>query len=195
MRRILRTYPHTTMLAVTRRGAAELNKLALQVKYPRRPPLATLSGDIESNPENYAEGKLLPPPRLQSAKIPVHKGMKLYLRRNVQKNKDFVNGMQCVVEAFNEQSRALQVMTITNHRVVVYPWTDAELGNRVYYPVRLGWASTVLKFQGAELEHVTLYLDSVGAPGAAYTGMSRVQYGRDCLIGGRVTRHHFAPAR
>ena len=36
-----------------------------------------------------------------------------------------------------------------------------------------------MKFQGAELRHVTLWLDIAGVPGAAYTGLSRVKSAED----------------
>ena len=41
---------------------------------------------------------------------------------------------------------------------------------------------------------MVLWLDAI-APGAAYTGMSRVAFGRDLLSGGNLTEDHFAPAR
>ena len=65
-------------------------------------------------------------------------------------------------------------------------------GNVSYYPIRPGYASTVIKYQGAELPFVVLYLDAV-APGAAYTAMSRVKYGQQCIIGGNVEPRHFTP--
>ena len=49
--------------------------------------------------------------------------------------------------------------------------------------------------QGATLPHVTIYLDSRMKPAAAYVAMSRVRKDEDYLIGGRVTRDHFIPAR
>ena len=70
-----------------------------------------------------------------------------------------------------------------------------DLGHRTYYPVRPGYASTILKFQGAGLNHVTVYLDAPGVPGAAYTAASRVKTGKDVLFGGALTREHFTPAR
>ena len=57
------------------------------------------------------------------------------------------------------------------------------------------YASTIIKFQGAELEHVVVYLDVPHVPAAAYTAMSRVKEGWQCLLGGLLTKHHFAPAR
>ena len=65
----------------------------------------------------------------------------------------------------------------------------------VAYPFRAGYASTIHKLQGANLPHVTVYLDIPGMPAAAYVAMSRVSYDGDYLIGGAVTPAHFVPAR
>ena len=86
-------------------------------------------------------------------------------------------------------------MTASGHSVWVYRWTDEDLGHKVYYPVKAGYATTILKAAGAELPHVTLWLDVPHVPGAAYTGMSRVAYQRDLLLGGIMTPEHFTPAR
>lgn len=59
-------------------------------------------------------------------------------------------------------------------------------------PTRL--CVTVLKFQGMKLQHVLLYCDCLGVPGAAYTRMTRVQRGRQCLIGTKVTVDPFTLA-
>ena len=40
---------------------------------------------------------------------------------------------------------------------------------------------------------MTVYLDASGVPGAAYTALSRVSYGKDFLIGGIVRAEHFQP--
>ena len=195
VRRILNQHPDTTMLACTRRGAATLDDLCLQAKYPRRQPVAVLDGDIESNPENYGDDcKLKAVQNLVARLVPIFIGMRVYLTRNVCKDTDYVNGMLCIVEDFDDRSRALRVITQTGHRLAIFPWTDKELNNMVYYPVRPGYASTIIKFAGAELPHVTLWLDCPNIPGAAYTGMSRVAYGRDLLIGGNVNKYHFTPA-
>ena len=52
----------------------------------------------------------------------------------------------------------------------------------------------ILKLQGAELDHISVYLDVPKVPGAAYTAISRVRTGRDFLIGGSVADVHFTPA-
>ena len=47
--------------------------------------------------------------------------------------------------------------------------------------------------QGAELPHVTIYLDIPGQPAAAYVAMSRVKTDADYLFGGHYTKKHFVP--
>ena len=64
-----------------------------------------------------------------------------------------------------------------------------ERGDLTYYPIKASYADTIIKFQGAELA----FLDRAGIPGAAYTALSRVSYGKDFLIGGLVNAVHFQP--
>lgn len=150
---------------------------------------------MESHPQNYRDGKLKPLEELTPGELPIYIGMRVYLTRNVRKDIDFVNGMAATVEHYDHHTKALRVLTRTGFRVSVFPWTDTDLGGLTYYPVRAGYASTILKFQGAELPHVTAYLDAPGIPGAAYTAMSRVKYGRDCLLAGVLYPEHFTPAK
>jgi ATP-dependent exoDNAse (exonuclease V) alpha subunit len=83
----------------------------------------------------------------------------------------------------------------TGKRVAITRASNEDLGGITYYPVRPGYASTIMKFQGAELPHVVVYLDKSHVPAAAYTAMSRVRMQAHCLIGGFVTPDHFTPAR
>ena len=99
------------------------------------------------------------------------------------------------VESYDAKSKGLRVVTQTGYRVVIWPWTDDKLGNLTYYPVRPGYASTVMKFQGAELSHVTYYADCPGVHAAAYTALSRVRRGLDFLIGGLIKKSSFVPAK
>ena len=119
--------------------------------------------------------------------------MRVFFTRNVNKEIQFVNGMGATVEAWDEKSKAVRVITDSGNRVAVFLFTDREMGNLVYYPLREGYASTVIKYIGAELPHLVLWLDKPHVPGAAYTGMSRVKFGENCLIGGNVTAAHFQP--
>ena len=148
-------------------------------KYPRYPPLATLPGDVESDPLNYdSEGQLKPKCELQPSELQIFKHMQVYLTKNVRKDVDYVYGMRAEVLGWHSQSRSVRVRTRTGHVVDVWPWSDPDLGDLTYYPVRPGYALTLLKFQGSELPHVTLYLDAF-VPGAAFSEISRCS---DALI-------------
>ena len=149
---------------------------------------------MESNPFNYEEGTLKRHQDLQPSELRIYKGMQVYLTRNVRKDVDYVNGMRCMVEAIDTRIGVVTVLTQTGFRVAVYPWTDTELGNHTYFPMRPGYASTVIKFGGAELSHVVVFLDAPCVPGAAYTAMSRVSHYDNVLLAGKLTADHIAPA-
>ena len=65
--------------------------------------------------------------------------------------------------------------------------------NASYFPIRMGYASTIYKLQGAELPHVTIYLNKIGQRAAAYVAMSRVKNDEDYLFGGLYKKLHFVP--
>ena len=191
VQRLLHAHPGTTIVSCTRRGAQEVNECAL-----RRPALAPdLPGDLEANPANYdVEGKLLPDDVLQPLGVPIYKGMDIYITKNIRKDVDFVNGMLAVVLSFNPATRGLRVKTRTGHLIEVWRWSDPDHSGISYYPIRPGYCSTILKLQGAELDHISVYLDVPKVPGAAYTAISRVRTGKDFLIGGSVADARFTPA-
>ena len=127
--------------------------------------------------------------------VPIRKGLRLHLTRNLDKKGDFVNGMECVVKGWDDVHRCLQVKTATGKDVAVYQYTDPDpvAKNASFFPIRLGYASTMYKMQGAELEHITIYLDIPGQRAAAYVALSRVKRDEDYLFGGHYTRLHFVP--
>ena len=190
LRKLLKARPETTVL---RRGAAKVNECALKALFPKHPPLVTLPADVDSNPANYHRGTLKPVEELEPSEMPVFKGMRVYLTRNVRKDVDFVNGMEATVLKYDAGTGGLLVRTTTGFVVGVWPWTDPERGGLSYYPVRPGYASTILKFPGAELPHVVVYLDAPNVPAAAYTAISRVGRYKDFLLAGIVTASHFTP--
>ena len=63
-----------------------------------------------------------------------------------------------------------------------------------YFPVRLGYASTIDKVQGDEFPHITIYLDGHPRPAAAFTALSRVGMSKQYLFGGHVRREDCIPA-
>ena len=126
--------------------------------------------------------------------MPIHKGMCLYLTRNIRKEDDYVNGMSCTVEKWHEAEQVLRVRTKTGQRLMITPWTDVQHGHVNYYPVRLGFASTIHKVQGDEFSHITIWLGTEKMPATAYTAFSRVERAENYLIGSVMTTRHFVPA-
>ena len=188
-------HPDATFLAITREAVQYLNTLAIEAKFPRREPLVTIGCDLESNPANYENKRLLPVRRLQPLQLQIHVGMQVYMTRNIMKDCDYVNGMRCTIESYDANCRALRVITATGRRVAIVSLPDDRYENKYYFPVRAGYASTILRFQGAELPFVIVWLDVESVPAAAYTAMSRVKFKKNCLVGGTLTANHFAPAR
>ena len=192
---MLLKHPNTTIMTCTRRGAAKLNELALRAKFPRRNPETILDGDVETNPANYeAGGAMKPSKELVPQRLPIYKNMQVYLTQNLRKEADFVNGMLATVAEYDEATQSLIVVTATGFRLAVYRWSNPrDRDVAPHYPVRPGYAATIMKFQGASLPHVTVYLDAQNVPGAAYTALSRISYGTDYLLGGFLTKDHFTP--
>eukprot|EP00971_Amphidinium_carterae_P040306 791192-Amphidinium_carterae.1 len=93
--------------------------------------------------------------------------MRLTFTQNVNKEHDYVNGMSATVLGVhwkpNGRVRGVRVQTDTGYIVMVFPWTQVvdEYNNKVtFFPMRLGYAHTLMKVQGATLDHLTLYLDA-----------------------------------
>ena len=92
----------------------------------------------------------------------VYEGMKVYLTKNFDKKNDFVNGMGATVVHFDASSRCLEVRTDTGKLLSVHLYTEPGengKGNVTCFPVRVGYAGTIQKFQGATLDHITMWLD------------------------------------
>eukprot|EP00973_Karenia_brevis_P018130 2489631-Karenia_brevis.AAC.1 len=121
IRRLMNRWPDATYVAVSRAGANWLDDLALQAKYPRRKPLAVLEGDVESLADNYDQTtrKLKAKRHLQRREVPIHKGMYIYLTRNVHKDKDYVNGMRCTVQDYDATNQAVIAITETDKVITV----------------------------------------------------------------------------
>ena len=103
---------------------------------------------------------MLPPQELQSQETLIYKGLKRYLTDNVNKARDFVNGVRVTVEHYCSRPQSLRVVTETGTRLMAFKWNNANrVGAKAYYPIRLGYASTIMKFQGSTLDHATIWLD------------------------------------
>ncbi|CAE7199337.1 pif1 [Symbiodinium natans] len=197
---LARTGNATTFVTCTKRGAAVINQHATQVLFHNRNKrlLAEIPGDYEDNEANYDEaGRLREDRPPQPSAVPLYQGLRVVLTRNLDKEHHYVNGMTATVQDFDAASNSVVVRTETGYVLSIYRYTDenAPTGRVLYFPLRLGYAGAIYKYQGAELPHVTVWLDRPMRPAAGYVALSRVKYDRDYLIGGVVTVDDFVPAR
>ena len=190
---LFRRTPQTTVAACSRRGAAEINACAIAGLFRNRRPVVVLDADYDSCPTNYINGEQKPVQDLQPTPLPVHVGLRVCFTRTLRRDLDFVNGMGATVLDYNHHTRGLRLRTDTGHVGDLWPWTDPDLGEKTYYPVRAAYATTLLKLAGAELPHITYFCDAADVPGAGYTALSRVRTGRDFLLAGWPQKHHFVP--
>ena len=187
----------TTIITCTRKAAQQLNEVAVTTLLGRRKVWQSVPGDFEANPDNYTDkGELREDvDTLETEPVELRKGLRVHLTRNLDKENDFVNGMECTVLAWHMESQCLRVRTVTGKTLVIYKYTEKVEGykNVTFFPIRLGYSSTVYKMQGAELQHVTIFLDKAGQRAAAYVAMSRVHSEKDYLFGGQLSKMHFVP--
>jgi hypothetical protein len=194
--KVLDNFPHTTILTCTRNAAHKVNMLVLDLLFKQTTKkLVTLRVDPFTDPRNYEQGKVKPVKDHVRVELDIYVGMQLYITANLNKKIDFCNGMRVNVEEYDKDTRSLRVKTVTNKQLMIYPWYNKNYpGTQCYYPIRPGYASTIMKFQGATLKHVTIWLDIPGIKGAAYTGLSRVARNENYLLAGDLKPEHFVPA-
>jgi len=179
--------PTTTFVTISRASAAWVNDVALKHFFPEQVPVVVVNADPEANPANFEGSRQI---AHAPKKLPVHIGMRVMLTKNVNKDVDYVNGMEAYVTGVYRSG--VRVQTRTGYTIVVYPWTDES--HNTYLPMRLAYANTLLKMQGATLQHLTIYLDVANVEAAGYVALSRVQHDRDWQYVGDPTTHHFTPS-
>jgi ATP-dependent exoDNAse (exonuclease V) alpha subunit len=177
--------PHTAFVTYTKASTARINAWALQHFFGDKRPLTWVATGPEANPDNYDE---LVQVRHEPLQMPIHIGLRVTLIKNLNKPNDYVNGMGAVV--LDLLDGGILVLTHTKKRVVVYPWTDPTT-KYTYYPMRLGYSTTLHKVQGATLDHMTIWLDVANIEGAAYVALSRVRHDADWRFVGNPGVHHF----
>ena len=185
LKKLFKNHPDTTM--ITRKGASIVNEAAIEATYGRKQPFTTLPGDVELNPDNCIAGEFRTDRRPIPSEVPVYKGMRVYLTKNVRKEDDNVNGKLATVENYHADVDMLRVKTKTGKRLAITRWTDQDKQNAVYFPVRSGYASTIDKVQGDEFAHITVWLDGWPRQAAGYTALSRVSTSDCYKIGGRIS--------
>ena len=91
------------------------------------------------------------------------------------------------------------MQTKTGKILTVFPHRDEEARDEnhaavAYLPLRLGYATTLQKIQGATLDHATIWLDVANIEAGGYVALSRVRRDADWRFIGHLTPHHFTPA-
>ena len=185
---ILAETPQTLFLTISRRACAQLNDMAVAALFADAAPLAVVPGDPESNVDNYQDGKMV---AQNPVEVPIYRGARVILTKNLNKSVGFVNGMGAAVLGMDGGN--VIVKTDQGIRLAVHPWTSEE--RIAHFPLRLGYASTLHKVQGATLPHITVWLDVPNMPAAAYVALSRVEYDVNWRFVGNPGVHHFTPAR
>ena len=100
----------------------------------------------------------------------------------------------------SHDAHGIRVRTATNKAIVVCPRTESQLLSdgstawATFYPMRLGYATTLHKLQGATLDYMALWLDQEGVRGAGYVALSRVRKDSAWCFFGRLKPTHFCPA-
>ena len=166
-------------LTCSRAAETKLNRWAVEALFASQAPLCWLPMDAGNEETAIPE------------QVPIHKGMRVTLTKNLNKRAGFVNGMGATVLGMGQTG--MVVRTDQAQILMVHPWTNEE--RVTVFPFRLGYASTLHKVQGATLDHITLWLDFKNLPASAYVALSRVRRDADWRYIGDPTRHHFTPAR
>ena len=135
---------------MSRAGAAWVNQLALQHFFSDAGVLlGVVDADPEFNPDNFDGKKQV---RWDPMRLPIYQGMRVGFTVNLRPEVDMVNGIEGHVVMMD--ATGVLVETTTGHRAKAFPYTDPEWRNS-YYPLRLAYATTLMKVQGDTLEHMT----------------------------------------
>lgn len=188
--RVLQKTPNTLFLTISRRASGLLNNWAVEALFPDLVPLTVVPGDPESNVNNYHGSKMVHDVPMD---VPIYAGLRVTLTKNRNKKIGFVNGMAATVLGVTVKGY-IRVRTDQGREIAIHPWTPPDsMSGQAYFPLRVGYASTLHKVQGMTLEHITLWLDAKNAPAAAYVALSRVEYDANWQYMSDPCVHHFTP--
>eukprot|EP00973_Karenia_brevis_P055070 7655834-Karenia_brevis.AAC.1 len=154
---ILLETPHTSFVTIIGRGTALLNRLCLEVQCGDRRHLKTIPGEYENNLNNYdVDGSLVDS---QPCIVPVFMGTRVTLTKNLVKHCSFLNGMGAIVTTISDTGLKLKTDDGNTRWSHLYTDEDIQIDNElrqaVYFPLRLGYSTTVMKVKGTTLEHMT----------------------------------------
>ena len=169
-----------TWLTATNRGASEVCAAALR-----------LAGITD---KELGQGYFCDPATKSDLRIVAKPGVVVRLSRNFDKQRGFVNG---AIGTVCESLRGNAVFTVrlqgTGNMVLVHPM---EEGGQRFLPCCYGYATTIRRAQGADLEHGCLYFDQLKRPAArgyGYVAASRFKTRCGCYLYGKLRTSDFLP--
>ena len=95
------------------------------------------------------------------------------ITENRDKEKGVINGTIAYVRSLHNQTLFVE----SNHLLIpIFPVTNSENHTHRYYPISVGYSTTICKAQGQTLTHITLFFNATSLPhGCAYVAMPRVR--------------------
>ena len=190
---ILIETPDTTLVTISRWAVNYLNGLIVRNIFGHRAPLAVLPGEPDTNLNNFHGSQQI---SWHPSELLIFEGVRVTITRNIDKNKHFINGVSGVVTCMRRHGVEIELpdgRPLTIHRVHDYSPTGQALGP-AYFPLRVGYATTLHKIQGSTLNHATIWLDVPYVKASAYVALSRVQYDKEWRFAGQLDQRHFRPA-
>lgn len=125
-------------------------------------------------------------------------GAHVMLTRNIATEQGMVNGMRGIVTAIDTQSNIISVRRLdparnstdnivyipkyTEHHQILQSGRPAVDVTRTQYPLRVCYAATVHKAQGAYLDRVVIVLDDMINSGQLYTALSRCKLFQNIVL-------------
>ena len=169
-----------TWLTSTNRGAQDICKAALNNK-----------GISEADTAN---GYLCDPTTKSTLGILAIAGMILRLSRNLDKSRGFVNGALCIViEQLCGNGFFIAKLLGSGNYVLIHPM---EENGSVFLPGCYGYATTIIRAQGASLSMGCIYVDQkyfCAGRGYGYVAASRFRRRGGCYLYGHLHRTDFLP--
>jgi ATP-dependent exoDNAse (exonuclease V) alpha subunit len=171
----------TVVLTMTNRGAAEVNKLALQALAPGRRALGNVP--IFDPKTTDVTGSL-----------PLFRGALVMITLNQDKRKGVVNGK--VGTVLNVTDKGIILLLASGGLATVCLCHCRQRGQLLKgFPVAGGYAMTIHKSQGLTLKSVVIYFDGQYVErGMGYVAVSRAQKASGVNFIGPVAARHFLPA-
>lgn len=157
--RALVEHPESTVVTVTRNATNRVNKVAIDLLFQDEIPLAVVQSNCEFPP------------------VLIYKDMSVIITQNRDKLNHVVNGQRATVHMVERRTVFLKLPSGNIVNVYIVTSTTEQGNLERCYPFVPGYAVTICKSQGQQLNKIILWMDSLYVPeGAGYVALSRVQW-------------------